>query len=39
MEDIFRSLVIDRGNSPMPPREPLPLKVPDGNFVPPKFEL
>lgn len=39
MEDIFRSLVIERGNSPLPPREPLPLKVPDGNFVPPKFGL
>jgi hypothetical protein len=39
MEDIFRSLVIDRGNSPLPPREPLPLKVPDGNFVPPKFGI
>jgi len=39
MEDIFRSLVIDRGNSPLPPREPLPLKIPDGNFVPPKSGL
>lgn len=39
MEDIFRSLVIDRGNFPLPPREPLPLKVPDGNFVPPKSGL
>lgn len=39
MEDIFRSLVIDRGTAPLPPREPLPLKVPDGNFVPPKFGL
>ena len=39
MEDIFRSLVIDRGNFPLPPREPLPLRVPDGNFVPPKFGL
>lgn len=39
MEDIFRSLVVDRGTSPLPPREPLPLKVPDGNFVPPKFGL
>jgi hypothetical protein len=39
MEDIFRSLVIERGNAPLPPREPLPLKVPDGNFVPPKFGL
>lgn len=39
MEDIFRSLVIDRGISPLPPREPLPLRVPEGNFVPPKFGL
>lgn len=39
MEDIFRSLVIDRGVDPLPPREPLPLRVPDGNFVPPKFGL
>lgn len=39
MEDIFRSLVIDRGNFPLPPREPLPLRVPEGNFVPPKFGL
>lgn len=39
MEDIFRSLVIDRGSVPLPPREPLPLKVPDGNFVPPKFGI
>lgn len=39
MEDIFRALVIDRGSSPLPPREPLPLKVPDGNFVPPTFDL
>ena len=39
MEDIFRSLVIDRGNLPLPPREPLPLRVPEGNFVPPKFGL
>jgi hypothetical protein len=39
MEDIFRSLVIDRGNSALPPREPLPLKVPEGHFVPPKSGL
>lgn len=39
MEDIFRSLVIDRGISALPPREPLPLKVPEGNFVPPKSGL
>ena len=39
MEDIFRALVIDRGVDPLPPREPLPLRVPEGNFVPPKFGL
>ncbi len=39
MEDIFRSLVIDRGTLPLPPREPLPLRVPEGNFVPPKFGI
>jgi hypothetical protein len=39
MEDIFRSLVIDRGSTPLPPREPLPLKLPDGNYVPPKFGI
>ena len=39
MEEIFRSLVIDRGSSPLPPREPLPLRLPDGTFAPPKFDL
>jgi len=39
MEDIFRSLVVDRGSSPLPPREPLPLRLPDGTFAPPKFEI
>lgn len=39
MEDIFRSLVVDRGNTPLPPREPLPLKLPEGNYVPPKFGI
>jgi hypothetical protein len=39
MEDIFRSLVVDRGNIPLPPREALPLKLPDGTFAPPKFDL
>jgi hypothetical protein len=39
MEDIFRSLVVDRGSVPLPPREPLPLRLPDGNFVPPKFGI
>lgn len=39
MEEIFRSLVVDRGNIPLPPREALPLKLPDGTFAPPKFDL
>jgi hypothetical protein len=39
MEDIFRSLVIDRGTTPLPPKEPLPLRLPEGNFVPPKFGI
>ncbi|MEO0313110.1 MAG: hypothetical protein RL140_340 [Actinomycetota bacterium] len=39
MEDIFRSLVVDRGNVPLPPREALPLKLPDGTFAPPKFDI
>ena len=39
MEDIFRSLVVDRGNTPLPPKEPLPLRLPEGNFVPPKFGI
>lgn len=39
MEDIFRALVIDRGNVPLPPREALPLKLPDGTYAPPKFDL
>lgn len=37
MENIFASLVVDRGETALPPREPLPLRVPEGHFVPPKF--
>lgn len=39
MEDIFRALVVDRGNIPLPPREALPLKLPEGTYAPPKFDL
>ena len=39
MEAIFRSLVVDRGNIPLPPREALPLTLPDGTYAPPKFDL
>jgi hypothetical protein len=31
MADIFRSVVVVRGNTPMPPRELLPLKAPQGS--------
>lgn len=36
VEDFFRSLVIHRGESPMPPREPLELVVPTGIITPPR---
>lgn len=39
MEDIFKVLVVDRGNIPLPPREALPLRLPDGTFAPPKFDI
>jgi hypothetical protein len=35
-EELFRSLVIHRGDSPMPPREPLDLVVPAGIITPPR---
>ena len=28
IEDLFRSLVVVRGNTPMPPRDLIPLKMP-----------
>jgi hypothetical protein len=37
MEDIFRSVVVVRGGEAMPPREPLPLRLPPG-AVPPGGE-
>jgi hypothetical protein len=36
IEDIFRSLVIHRGDSPMPPKEPLEIVVPAGIIIPPR---
>jgi Protein of unknown function (DUF3710) len=36
IEDIFRSLVIHRGDSPMPPKEPLEIVVPSGIIIPPR---
>ena len=36
IEAIFRSLVVDRGDEPMPPRELLTLRLPEGNIAPPR---
>ncbi|MFM6963921.1 MAG: DUF3710 domain-containing protein [Micrococcales bacterium] len=33
--DLFRSVIVHRGDEPLPPNEPLPLKVPTGSVVPP----
>jgi hypothetical protein len=37
VEDFFRSLVVDRGDSPMPPKEPLNLVLPAGVIAPPRI--
>ena len=34
LEDIFRGIVINRGETPYPPRERLPLQLPPGAIVP-----
>ncbi len=34
LEDIFRGIVVNRGETPMPPRELLPLELPAGAIVP-----
>lgn len=39
MEDIFCALIVNRGDIPLPPKEPLPLKLPDGTIAPPKFSI
>ena len=36
VESVFRSLVVHRGDSPMPPREPLGIVVPAGIITPPR---
>ena len=36
VETLFRSLVVDRGTEPMPPRELLSLSMPAGNVAPPR---
>ena len=36
IEELFRSLVVHRGDSPMPPKEPLTLAVPAGIITPPR---
>lgn len=36
LEALFRSLVVHRGDSPMPPKEALELTVPDGIITPPR---
>lgn len=33
--ELFRSVIVHRGEEPYPPNEPLPLKVPTGSVVPP----
>ena len=36
LEELFRSLVVHRGDSPMPPKESLELTVPNGIITPPR---
>lgn len=36
VENFFRTLVVNRGDSPMPPREPLNLALPAGVIAPPR---
>lgn len=35
INDIFRSVIVHRGDVPLPPSEPLPLQVPAGSVLPP----
>ena len=39
IDALFRSLVVNRGNAPMPPREALPLRLPEGAIAPPRTEF
>ena len=36
IDDLFRSLIVDRGDAPIPPREFLQLQFPPGSVAPPK---
>ena len=36
VDDLFRSLIVSRGDAPMPPRETLPLSLPEGAIAPPR---
>ena len=36
IDDLFRSIVVFRGDDPVPPRELLELKIPDGVIAPPR---
>lgn len=36
IDDVFRSLIVVRDNTPLPPRDLLPLKVPGGTVAPPR---
>jgi hypothetical protein len=33
LEDVFRGIVVKRGETPLPPREVLPLELPLGSIV------
>jgi hypothetical protein len=35
IDDVFRSVVVHRGDAPLPPGEALPLSVPAGSVLPP----
>lgn len=35
INDLFRSVIVHRGETPLPPGEPLPLSVPSGSVLPP----
>lgn len=37
IETIFRSVVVDRGTEPLPPRDLLPLEFPEGIVAPPRM--
>lgn len=36
VDDLFRAIIIDRGDAPIPPRELLDLRFPPGSVAPPK---